>query len=642
MQQKPSRIPDGQKTKTIYTLLNEQRWDDAIRILSHELQFCPKGRVSSLLGYCYYMKGDYAAAARIYEELSYFYPDNEEYRFYIAQFYYKNGEYDSALRVCNTISNPDLLEKLTTLLGYIKYETDDLSQALGIAQAQEQRFPSFVVLQGAIYLKQDSIEDALKYFEKARAMFGSSCEIIYNIALAHYKNKEYDKCMHYIAEIIERGTREHPELCIGSRTDPAATITNSLSLKESALIEAFNLKVAIEYNLKNMANAKEAILDMPQRKEEDLDPVSLMNQALIFFDNDPSEGFRKMNYLLENPPFPDETFCNLLLQYAKYEYFDLAADVLAENSELTFKFINPQDFEYIDALIFQNASLEDTVKRFDELGKKHLDNLKRITRMIKEAQNDKDNALLQKTLKEYDETLERYIPVLMAHAKIFWNKEEYVKVESLLKASQDYCSINDTWRLNLAHVYFIQEKYMEALAFYESIYEKNTGSLLEMPAIIIANLCVTCIMINENDKAEDIIRTLEESENRELEKNPNQNFYHLCIVNLVIGTLYCAKNNFEFGIGRIIKSFEPLAKKLSTDTWFYAKRCLLALLEKLTKNMFVLQDKVITDILTFLINCEEHGRHVKARIDPGQNFDEKNSVTYEARILRIMFIKLRE
>jgi hypothetical protein len=42
---------------------------------------------------------------------------------------------------------------------------------------------------------------------------------------------------------------------------------------------------------------------------------------------------------------------------------------------------------------------------------------------------------------------------------------------------------------------------------------------------------------------------------------------------LHIGTLYCAKGNFEFGISRIIKSLEPYNKKLETDTWFYAKRC---------------------------------------------------------------------
>lgn len=37
---------------------------------------------------------------------------------------------------------------------------------------------------------------------------------------------------------------------------------------------------------------------MPPRREEELDPVTLMNQALIFFDNDPSNGFKKLNFLL--------------------------------------------------------------------------------------------------------------------------------------------------------------------------------------------------------------------------------------------------------------------------------------------------------------------------------------------------------
>lgn len=41
-----------------------------------------------------------------------------------------------------------------------------------------------------------------------------------------------------------------------------------------------------------------------------------------------------------------------------------------------------------------------------------------------------------------------------------------------------------------------------------------------------------------------------------------------------------SQGNFEFGISRIIKSFEPYEKKLGTDTWFYAKRCFLALAEQ--------------------------------------------------------------
>lgn len=48
-------------------------------------------------------------------------------------------------------------------------------------------------------------------------------------------------------------------------------------LRETALVEAFNLKAAIEYIMKNNAAAKEALIDMPPRGEEELDPVTLHN-----------------------------------------------------------------------------------------------------------------------------------------------------------------------------------------------------------------------------------------------------------------------------------------------------------------------------------------------------------------------------
>lgn len=66
-------------------------------------------------------------------------------------------------------------------------------------------------------------------------------------------------------------------------------------------------------------------------------------------------------------------------------------------------------------------------------------------------------------------------------------------------------------------------------------------------------------------------------------------FLHLCIVNLVIGTLYCAKQNFEFGISRIIKSLDPIDKKLDSKTWFYTKRCFLALADNLAKQMITVR-----------------------------------------------------
>lgn len=43
------------------------------------------------------------------------------------------------------------------------------------------------------------------------------------------------------------------------------SVGNTQTLRETALVEAFNLKCAIEYNLGNAENAKEALSDMPPR-----------------------------------------------------------------------------------------------------------------------------------------------------------------------------------------------------------------------------------------------------------------------------------------------------------------------------------------------------------------------------------------
>jgi tetratricopeptide repeat protein 30 len=117
------------------------------------------------------------------------------------------------------------------------------------------------------------------------------------------------------------------------------------------LIEAFNLKAAIEFSMKNGAASREALLDMPPRNEDELDPVTLHNQALMNIEQDPTGGFKKLNFLLNNPPFPPETFPNLILLYCKYAHYDLAADVLAENADLTYKCLSQEDFEFLETFI---------------------------------------------------------------------------------------------------------------------------------------------------------------------------------------------------------------------------------------------------------------------------------------------------
>ncbi len=118
-------------------------------------------------------------------------------------------------------------------------------------------------------------------------------------------------------------------MSVGSNADgvEAHSVGNTGVLLETALIEAFNLKAAIEYLMKNglayylfhdiaviklkikvttcdVSNygvfkrkmicaqteeaAREALANMPPRAEEELDPVTLHNQALMNMDSDPT------------------------------------------------------------------------------------------------------------------------------------------------------------------------------------------------------------------------------------------------------------------------------------------------------------------------------------------------------------------
>ncbi len=143
------------------------------------------------------------------------------------------------------------------------------------------------------------------------------------------------------------------------------SVGNTLTLHETAFVEAFNLKAALEFDIQNSKwsshrrflvsfleyirktfalsarGAREALTDMPPRNEDELDAITLHNQAVLNMEINPTEGFEKLQFLLTQNPFPPETFGNLLLLYCKYEVYDLAADHLADYAHLTYKYLTP-------------------------------------------------------------------------------------------------------------------------------------------------------------------------------------------------------------------------------------------------------------------------------------------------------------
>jgi len=652
-------LPEGQVTATIYGLIKEEKFDDAILILAEFRQSFSKSRAAlSLLAYCYYQVGDFAGAAECYGELSKIYPEAECYKLYHSQSLYKACEYEEAMTVARQIDSTDMQSDTTKLKAAIKYGDQDLGAARALIEECPASDPDTIVNEACVLYAEGEYDKALAKFTEVYNTFGYSGDLSYNMALCHYRSKQYAPALKHIADIIERGINDHPELSVGMATEgiEVRSVGNTAVLMETALIEAFNLKSAIEYQLKNVEAALEALTDMPPRSEEELDPVSLHNVALMNMEEEPTKGFQKLQFLLQQNPCPPETFGNLLLLYCKYEHFDLAADVMAENFDLTYKLLTQYVYDFLDATITQQTSPEEGFRKYDVIANAHTETLRKLTKQVQEARRQQDDEEVKKQVHKYDEALECYIPVLMAQAKIYWDLKNYAQVEKIFRKSVEFCNDHDVWKLNVAHVLFMQSvqtgqtggqelKYKEAIGFYEPIVKKNYDGILDVSAIVLANLCVSYIMTSQNEQAEDLMRKIEKEEENVSYDFPEKKVYHLCIVNLVIGTLYCAKGNFEFGMSRVIKSLEPFNKKLGSQTWFYAKRCFCYLIEHMAKQMIVIQDSVAEDLIDFLEAAEVHGRTIQTvEENPLENkeaFDEgRTTVTYEARLLKDLLLRL--
>uniref|UniRef100_A0A673ZME2 Tetratricopeptide repeat protein 30 n=1 Tax=Salmo trutta TaxID=8032 RepID=A0A673ZME2_SALTR len=602
---------------------------DSVRI--GEVQRYSSRAALSLLGYCYYHMQDFTNAAECYEQLTQLHPEVEEYKLYYAQSLYGACAYPEAMKATFLLDNPTSHTKMIKLQASIKYGEEEYSGAKTLVEQLPQDDPDYDVDMGCLLYKEGEYEEACKKFLSALQVLGYQPELSYNIGLCYYSMKQYGQALKFIGEIIERGIREHPELSVGMTTEgiDVRSVGNTLILHDTALIEGFNLKAAIEYQLKNCEYTQSLVV-----RVSELDPVTLHNQALMNMDKKPSEGFEKLAFLLQQIPFPPVTFGNLLLLYCKYEYFDLAADVMAENAHLTYKFLTPYLYEFLDAMLTCQTAPEEVTTKHDyytPFTPYHL-----LPMLITQAKIYWYITVVLSC---------RYIPVLMAQAKIYWNRENYQMVEKIFRKSVEFCNEHDTWKLNVAHVLFMQEnKYKEAIGFYEPIVKKHYDNILNVSAVVLANLCVSYIMTSQNEEAEELMRKIEKEEEQISYDDPDKKVFHLCIVNLVIGTLYCAKGNYDFGITRVIKSLEPYNKKLGTDTWFYAKRCFLSLLENTAKHMIMIRDSVVQECIQFLEHCEVYGKTEPAMIEQPLEEDRmhigKNTVTYESRLLKALFYEV--
>lgn len=186
-----------------------------------------------------------------YSELTKLCPEIVEYGYYQAQCLLKSGQFDEALEVCETkLESSHLQQKSKQLKAAIYYEKNEYDQAKKYLKSLNTSDFSTLVNEGCIFFKQDQFERALSKFNDAIKICGFNAELFYNVALTFFEMKEHKEALTYLDTIVQRAYDKFPALRNVTEDNPMferdKTVATAI-LRESAIVEALNLKASILY-----------------------------------------------------------------------------------------------------------------------------------------------------------------------------------------------------------------------------------------------------------------------------------------------------------------------------------------------------------------------------------------------------------
>ncbi len=101
------------------------------------------------------------------------------------------------------IDSEDYSQKILQLQAAIKYEEENYPATKNLVDQCLQDDPDTIINYACIAYKEGRFEEARKKFSDALNVLGYQSDLKYNVALCHYKMKQYSPALENIADIIE-------------------------------------------------------------------------------------------------------------------------------------------------------------------------------------------------------------------------------------------------------------------------------------------------------------------------------------------------------------------------------------------------------------------------------------------------------
>ena len=166
-------VREGEFTSTIYTMIKEQKFKEAVQVLEAQLQFQSNSRAAlSLLGYCYYQMQNWIAAADMYEQLVSQYSEVDDYKLHYAQALYKAGLFEEAMKQAAQIESGQYKMRVAKLQAAIKYGQDDLQATRALIDLGPANDPDTENNMGCVLFKERKYLEAAQKFHEALKMLG--------------------------------------------------------------------------------------------------------------------------------------------------------------------------------------------------------------------------------------------------------------------------------------------------------------------------------------------------------------------------------------------------------------------------------------------------------------------------------------